>query len=95
MLNGQYVRELIAAAQQKIEAMMNTLMGRMVALMMARMSNEAKDAMMEKFLPGQSTDDRENLIKEMMLHCLSMMLPHVSKKSALILFNFRPSYVSS
>lgn len=78
---------------------MNTLMERMVALIMRRMSNEAKDAtmesMMEKFFPGQSADDRENLIKEMIRHCLSMMLPHVSTKNALILSNLRPSRVSS
>ncbi|NIN40058.1 MAG: hypothetical protein GTO67_16050 [Gammaproteobacteria bacterium] len=50
--------------------MMDTIMERMMAFMMGRMSDEEKhammDSMMEKFFAGMSTEDKENLMKEMM-----------------------------
>ena len=50
--------------------MMDTIMERMMAFMMGRMSDEEKHAMMEsmmeKFFAGMSADDKENLMKEMM-----------------------------
>ena len=54
--------------------MMDTLMERMMAFMMGRMTDDEKHAMMEsmmeKFFAGMTADDKEKLMKEMMPHMM-------------------------